>query len=34
MMVLAGRDGFNGEPADEIQEGIECGIVEELPLES
>jgi hypothetical protein len=34
MMVLAGSDGFDGEPANEIHEGIECGIGDELPLES
>jgi hypothetical protein len=34
MIVLAGWDGFDGEPADEIPGGIECGIGEELPLES
>jgi len=33
MMVLAGLDGFDGEPADEIQGGIEYEIGEELPLE-
>jgi hypothetical protein len=34
MMVLAGLDGFDGEPADENQGGIEYEIGEELPLES
>jgi len=29
-----GMDGFDGEPADEIQGSIEYGIGEELPLES
>jgi len=33
MMVLVGMDGFDGEPADEIQGGIEYEIGEELPLE-
>jgi hypothetical protein len=34
MMVLPGRDGFDGELADEIPGGIGYGIGEELPLES
>jgi hypothetical protein len=34
MMVLAGRDDFDGEPTDEIPGGIEYGIGEELLLES
>jgi len=33
MMVLAGMDGFDGEPVDEIQGGIAYGIGEELPFE-
>jgi hypothetical protein len=33
-MVLARRDGFDGEPTDEIPGGIEYGIGEELPFES
>jgi len=33
MMVLAGMDGFDDEPADEIQGGIEYEIGEKLPLE-
>jgi hypothetical protein len=32
--VLAGRDGFDGEPADEIPGGIEYGFGVELPLGS
>jgi hypothetical protein len=34
MSVLAGRDGFDGEPADEILGGIEYGFGVELPLRS
>jgi hypothetical protein len=34
MLVLAGWDDFDGEPADEIQGATEYGIGEELPLES
>jgi hypothetical protein len=34
MMVLAGRDGFDGETAYEILEGIEYGFGVELPLGS
>jgi hypothetical protein len=34
MSVLAGRDGFDGEPADEIPEGIEYDFGVELPLGS
>jgi hypothetical protein len=34
MMVLARRDGFDGEPADEIQGCIEYGFGVELPLRS
>jgi hypothetical protein len=32
--VLAGRDDFDGEPADEISGGIEYGFGEKLPLGS
>jgi hypothetical protein len=34
MLVLAGRNGFDGEPVDEIPGGIEYGYGVELPLES
>jgi hypothetical protein len=34
MSVFAGRDGFDGEPADEIPGGIEYGFGVELPLGS
>jgi hypothetical protein len=34
MLVLAGRDGFDSEPADEILGGIEYGFGVELPLGS
>jgi hypothetical protein len=34
MSVLAGRDGFDGEPIDEIPRGIEYGFGVELPLGS
>jgi hypothetical protein len=32
MMVLAGMDGFDGEPADEIQGVLSMGLVRNSPL--